>query len=83
MICFAPSEPQERNDMLSRKYGKLKAILYTSGNIGVIIWAGLFAVQAPTVLRAALIFVSPLIFMNLLIWYLFKVREKADANEIK
>jgi hypothetical protein len=69
--------------MLSRKYGKLKAVMYISGNIGTVIWGGLIAVEAPTVLRAVLIFISPLILMNLLIWFLFKMREKADANDIK
>lgn len=69
--------------MSSHKHAKLKAVLYISGNVGVIIWGGLFAVQSPSVLGAVLIFVSPVILMNLLIWYLFKAREKADANEAK
>jgi hypothetical protein len=69
--------------MPSHKYGKLKTVLYISGNVGVIIWGGLFAIQSPSVLRAVVIFVSPIIFMNLLIWYLFKAREKTYASETK
>ena len=76
-------QTREWNDMPCKTYGRQKAILYISGNVGVIIWAGLYAVQAPTVLRAVLTFILPIVFMNLLIGYLFKAREKADGNEIR
>lgn len=57
--------------------------MYISGNIGVIIWAGQFAIQQATVLRAIFIFVFSIIFMNLLIWLVFKMRETADKKETK
>jgi len=62
------------------KYRRLKIMCYVSGNIGTVIWGGLLAVQSGSLLKAALIFVIPIISMNLLLFYLFRMRERADGN---
>jgi hypothetical protein len=57
---------------------KVKAFCYACVNIGILGWSIIVLLDGASVQRSFLIFVVSLAIMNLLLWLLFRMRDKGS-----
>ena len=55
---------------------KFKVFIYVVMNIGILIWYGIIALQNVSPRNGLIILLASAVWMNVLLWFLFRMREK-------
>jgi len=58
--------------------GKVKALCYVGINFGVLVFSVATLLQGVSVERSLVIYLASALWMNLLIWGMFKMRDRTD-----
>ncbi len=64
---------------LKRQSTKLKLLCYVGMNFGIIFFAFVALVDGRSLIQTEFILVGNLVFWNLVLWYLFRQRDKAST----
>lgn len=59
---------------------KVVPLCYVCGNVGVIVWSVVLLLQGASIQRSIFVFVASLVGMNLLLWLLFRSRDKGQLS---
>jgi hypothetical protein len=59
---------------------RVKFFCFFCVNIGVVGWSIIFLLEGATIQRGMFVFFTTLVLMNLLIWFLFRAKEKGESK---
>ena len=59
---------------------KVKVFCYVAMNVGICLSSGLVALQGVSPWRSLIVFLSSAAWVNFMLWFLFKLRDKNSQN---
>jgi Flp pilus assembly protein TadB len=59
---------------------KIAPLCYICGNVGVVIWSVVLLLEGASILRSIFVLIISLLAMNLLLWLLFRAKDKGQLR---